>query len=186
MPDYQDPHALANDFGQFFVHKIEIIQERIDEICENESIKSVEEMKTKDLSIAFSEFNLLTGDEVKKIITKSASKNFSLDLIPTCLLKKCLDLLLPIITKIINLSLCLEFSPSAWKCALVIPLSKKFGLDLIFKSFRPVSNLHHLSKLTESVVVTQLRDHKESNGLIPAQASSCRKYHSTETALFKV
>ena len=143
-------------------------------------------MKTKDPSIAFSEFNLLTEDEVKKIITKSASKSCSLDPIPTWLLKKCLDLLLPIITLIINLSLRLGYFPSAWKCALVIPLLKKFGLDLIFKNFRPVSNLPYLSKLTERAVVTQLRDHNESNGLIPTHASSYRKYHSTETALLKV
>ena len=186
LPDYQDPHALANDFGQFFVHKIETIQERINEICENESIESIEEMKTKDPSIAFSEFNLLTEDEVKKIITKSASKSCSLDPIPTWLLKKCLDLLLPIITLIINLSLRLGYFPSAWKCALVIPLLKKFGLDLIFKNFRPVSNLPYLSKLTERAVVTQLRDYNESNGLIPTHASSYRKYHSTESALLKV
>ena len=95
MPDYQDPHALANDFGQFFVHKIETIQERIDEICENESIESIEEMKTKEPSIAFSEFNLLTEDEVKKIIIKSASKSCSLDPIPTWLLKNVLTYCFP-------------------------------------------------------------------------------------------
>ena len=51
---------------------------------------------------------------------------------------------------------------------------------------RPVSNLPYLSKLTESAVVTQLRDHNEYNGLIPTHASSYRKYHSTEAALLKV
>ena len=102
------------------------------------------------------------------------------------MLKKCLDLLLSIITSIINLYLRLGYFHITWKCALVIPLLKKFGLDLIFKNFRPVSNLPYLSKLVESAVVTQLRDQNECNGLIPSHASSYRKYHSTETALLKV
>ena len=36
LPDYQDPRALANDFSQFFAHKMETIQERMDVICDNE------------------------------------------------------------------------------------------------------------------------------------------------------
>ena len=42
------------------------------------------------------------------------------------------------------------------------------------------------SKLTESLVVTELRDHNESNRLISRHASLYRKYHSTETALLRV
>ena len=42
--------------------------------------------------------------------------------------------------------------PVAWKEALVLPLLKKPGLDILFTNFRPVSNLPFVSKLTESAV----------------------------------
>ena len=52
----------------------------------------------------FSEFNLLSESEVFDLITASAKKSFPLDPIPTKLLNECVDVLLPPITKIINLS----------------------------------------------------------------------------------
>ena len=39
--------------------------------------------------------------------------------------------------------------PEIWKEALVFPLLKKTGLDVIFKNFRPLSNLSFVSKLIE-------------------------------------
>ena len=78
--------------------------------------------KTKDLNVTFSEFNLLTEDEVEKIITKSASRSCSLDPIPIWKLKKCHDLLVAIIALIINQSLRLGCCPCTWKCPLTIPL----------------------------------------------------------------
>ena len=86
----------------------------------------------------------------------------------------------------INLSLSNGCFPDAWKCALISPLLKKLGLDLLFQNFRPVSNLPYVSKLTEKAVVDQLNDHTESNELLPENASAYRRDHSTETALIKV
>ena len=59
----------------------------------------------------------------------------------TSLVINCIDVLLPVITKIINLSLESGSFASNWKCALVNPLLKKTGLDLVFKNYRPVSNV---------------------------------------------
>ena len=49
-------------------------------------------------------------------------------------------MLLPVFTKIIYLSLESGVFADNWKCALVNPLLKKPGLDLVFKNFRPVSH----------------------------------------------
>ena len=59
---------------------------------------------------------------------------------PTPLVVNCIDSLLPAVTKIINLSLSAGYFPDEWKSAIVDPLLKKPGLDLIFKNYRPVSN----------------------------------------------
>ena len=58
--------------------------------------------------------------------------------------------------------------PVAWKEALVLPLLKKPGLDILFKNFRPVSNLPFVSKLTESAVYNQTHSHICMSNLYPA------------------
>ena len=69
------------------------------------------------------------------LVRASSKKSCGLDPIPTKLLLDCLqiDVLLPIITKMINYSLENGDFPAAWKNALVLPLLKKDGLKPIFK-----------------------------------------------------
>ena len=82
--------------------------------------------------------------------------------------------------------------PSNWilpwrvENALVKPLLKKLGLALVFPSFRPVSNLPFISKLTEKASVNQLSDHMNKVRPLPSGQSAYRPCHSTETALLKV
>ena len=123
---------------------------------------------------------------MRKLIESSAKKSCKLDPMPTPLVVNCIDSLLPVITNIINLSLSTGFFPDEWKCAIVNPLLKKPGLDLIFKNYRPVSNLQFVSKLTERAVYQQVHLHMETNNIYPLLQSAYRKQHSTETALLKV
>ena len=76
--------------------------------------------------------------------------------------------------------------PEIWKEALVFPLLKKPGLDVIFKNFRPVSNLSFVSKLIERAAFNQIHGHLVRNNLYPVAQSAYRRNHSTETALLKV
>ena len=73
----------------------------------------------------------------------------------TSLVINCIDVLLPVITKIINLSLGSGSFASNRKCALVNPLLKKAGLDPVFKNYRPVSHVQYMSKLTERAVFNE-------------------------------
>ena len=106
--------------------------------------------------------------------------------IPTWLLKECLDSLLPVLTLVVNKSLQFGYFPEEWKIALVKPPLKKLGLELIFPSFRPVSNLPFISKLTEKASVNQSSDHMNKVWPLPPGQSAYRPFHSTETALPKV
>jgi len=95
--------------------------------------------------------------------------------------------LLPVPTRLINMSLKPGQFPVAWKETLVLPFLKKPGLDMLFKNFRPVtSNLPFVSKLTESAVYNQTHGHICRNNLYPPNQSSHRKNYSTETALLRV
>ena len=87
-------------------------------------------------------FRVLNESEVQKVIEATPKKSCSPDPMPTPLVVGCIDILLPVITKVINLSLQTGSFADQWKCALVHPLLKKLGLDLVFQRFRPVNNLY--------------------------------------------
>ena len=73
-----------------------------------------------------------------------------LDPIPTWLLKKCVNELVPVITQIINLSFKNGDFPDTLKSALITPLIKKPSLDCeVLKNYRPVANLKFLAKTIE-------------------------------------
>ena len=74
-------------------------------------------------------FEEITEEELCKIISSMPSKTCSLDPLPTSLTKLLLPELLPLITKIINLSLCDGIVPNSFKEALIISLLNKSNLD---------------------------------------------------------
>ena len=131
-------------------------------------------------------FTLLTEHEVRKLIEAMPKKTCALDPMPTPFLVACIDTLLPVLTKIINLSLQNGIFADQWKCASVHPLLKKLGLEPIFQNFRPVSNLQYISKLTEKAVFIQTHGQMVTHNIYPELQSSYREHHSTETALLKV
>ena len=86
----------------------------------------------------------------------------------------------------VNLSLQTGYFAETWKTAVVHPSLKKTGLDLLLKTFRLISNLQFVSKLTERVVASQIQCHMMTNKLFPQLQSAYRSFHSPETALLKV
>ena len=108
----------------------------------------------------------VTEDEVRKIIMSGNSKSCALDPIPTKLLKTCIDCLLPSVTKIINASIETSLFPPQFKTASVAPVLKKPTLDKDeLSNYRPVSNLPYLGKITEKVVVKQLKEYLKDHDL---------------------
>jgi len=64
------------------------------------------------------------------------------NMIPTNLLRDCIDAILPYLTAMVNASLCQGCLPVSQKKAVVTPLLKKPSLDVHdLKNYRPVSNL---------------------------------------------
>ena len=127
--DYQ----LANDFGKFFAQKIAGIRSDIRSVNTNQICLPINATSTMTAS-CFSECNLLSESEVFDLIIASSKKSSPLDPIPTKLLNECVDVLLPLITKIINLLLDSGYFLHTCKCALVRPLQKRKDYPLSLRT----------------------------------------------------
>ena len=182
-PPVNNNVKLANQLGTFFVQKIETIGSKLDNMAQG--LPSPPNDYATVPPSSFSKFNPLTEEKGRKLIGSSAKskKSSTVDPMPTPLVMDCIDVLLPIMMKMINLSLESGLFADDWKCALVFPLLKKPGLDLLYKNYRPVSNLQYVSKLIEKAVFEQIHTHMMTHSLYPEFQSSYRQNHSTETAL---
>ena len=171
--------ALHDRFCMFFSQKIQNIRQDLD--------AHPSEPATFSAYDSLCLFQPVTEEEIRKLIVESPTKTCMLDPIPTSLTKECLSDLLPLITRIVNSSLCSGAVPPQFKQAVVTPLLKKPGLDPNdLKNFRPVSNLSFISKILEKVVLTQLQKHLSESDLLEIRQSAYRKNHSTETALLSI
>ena len=184
LPSHESLTDLANRFADFFEDKILHIRSNLED--------QRKQLTTHELDVcdvvppSLSEFRPASQDEIRKMIMQAPSKSCPLDPLPTWLVKDCLDALLPVITDIVNLSLC-STMPENLKEALLTPLLKKLSLDPdILKHFRPISNLAFLAKLVEKVVALRVNEHAEEHKLYEKLQSAYKSFHSTETALVKV
>ncbi|GFV38072.1 probable RNA-directed DNA polymerase from transposon X-element [Trichonephila clavipes] len=86
-------------------------------------------------------------------ISNRMTKNFSLKAIL-------------ILTILINKILTLNYFPKAWKEAIIFPILKPGKNKNIPSSYRPISLLSTLSKITESIILTRLKDFLYTNNII--------------------
>ena len=174
---------LVEQFSYFFADKIKRISETLKTAPKEELSCQLNDTTTAK----FMEFSSVSEDVVRDIVSKSPSTSCDLDPIPTWLVKKCLNVLLPIITKIVNLYIVQGYFPNSLKHANIKPLIKKPGLDSeTLKNYRPVANLKFLAKTVDRVCSSQIQDYLIENNLNGKIQSAYRSNHSTETALVHV
>jgi len=103
------------------------------------------------------------------------------------MVKRAADVLAPVISNVCNASLQTGHFPDSQKQARVTASLKKPSLnpdDL--NSFRPISNLTFLSKISERIATKQLTLHADQNELLPARQSAYHRFHCTESAVLVV
>ena len=77
--------------------------------------------------------------------------------------------------------------PKSCKSAQITQLLKKPSLDHnVASSYRPISKLPVLSKLSERLVLSRVMSYSNNLNLFPTHQSAYRRLHSTETAVTKV
>ena len=179
---YGSDDELAHDFNNFFKNKIDIIRS-------NFSNSPPSNYQTDDLDTSFdtflSVFRPSNTVEISNIIKKHGIKVSPADIFPAHLQSSTVDILIPFITDLVNLSLATG-SISGLTEAVIRPLLKAYDLDInLFNSFRPVSNLEFLGKLIERVVLSRLQDHMSKINYCNNTQFGYKKSHSTELLLLK-
>jgi len=112
---FTSAECLVDKFSNFFMWKTTVIRNKIITGSPN-TICNI----SMDADIMFNGnvlemFQLASEVEVKEIITMFLNKSCDLDPLPTWLLKKCVDQLLPLIIAIINRSLVESVMPLCFK-----------------------------------------------------------------------
>ena len=116
LPDV-NPSTLAIEFGRFFQQNINIIDESLevlsvplpsptsdDETCIAHAQSSSEPEPSPVLPCELFVFKALSIEEVQKLIARSPIKSCPLDPVPSFVLVQLVDILLPVLTSMINLS----------------------------------------------------------------------------------
>ena len=106
-------------------------------------------------------------------------------LLPSTVVKHHLNILLPIMTRLINWSLRTGSFHKVWKRSIIIPLQRKVGQDTKYTNYRPVNNLPFLSKIIEKAMILQLNLYLETYCLLPDTVCAYRKNLSTEHTILK-
>ena len=101
------------------------------------------------------------------------------------ILKDSKDVILHVLTKMVNLSFRTNTFPESMKAAIIKCLHKKDSTEEP-SNYRPISILPIISKIFERAAVDQVAQFLESNHLISRNQHAYRKGHSTVTSLFEV
>lgn len=181
LPESSSDRQLAEQFANFFSSKVErirtMVAEERAEIPENQG-------QLSPPTAMLIEFEEITFDHLKLLVRDMANKSCDLDVLPTWLVKECIDDLAPHLLKIVNLSLQCARVPVSLQQALVFPTIKNINGDRdSLANYRPVSNLSFISKLLEKVVLEQLTSYLSVNDLLNKHQAGYRVGHSCETLL---
>ena len=117
---------IAQSFAEYFVEKIDKIRDKYE--CVPPYSPQVEDIPK------FSKFTPLTEEETRKLVSSLQNKSCEIDPVPAKVFQMLQNELIPIYTRIINLSLGQGKLTQDWKNFSVKPLLKKTGLDLLRKT----------------------------------------------------
>ena len=143
-PTCSDDKTLAEVSINFFISKINVI---LSDLQRSRTSNTFE--VSSQCNSTFLTFGLVASDKICKLM-KSSVKSCSLEPVPSFVFKKCSEILVPFLTRMVNHCLTNGIVPDALKIARITPILKKSGADCEqLKNFHPVSNLKFITKLIE-------------------------------------
>ena len=171
---------LANRFVDFFHNKIEAIRS---DLFARQTPATNPFMDTQACNAKLPEFESMTEDQVNWLFMSKDMCN--LGPLPVSIMKDWMDLLLPVLTKMINMSIETATMPIQLKEAINRPKMKKnflyheviLGLSLTWKL---------ISNVIERAVSYQLTNYLKENDLEVSLQSAYKSFLSSKIALVKV
>ena len=118
----------------------------------------------------------------RAVRSMSNSRAVGIDGVPILAVRRCFDVIGPLLLHLINKSIVAGVFPERWKIACVVPVHKA-GDRGEASNYRPISLLPVMSKIAERVVCTQLSRYLFDNHLLSACQYAYRRGHSTEDAV---
>jgi len=131
LPVYSSSDIMSEQFSKFFKSKTDKIRRDLDAVVmpshDVDSKMDVNEQAGHRMTV----FKPTSLEEVENVLVNIPNKTCSIDPLPTWLLKQNLSLVVPIITKIVNVSMCtgnfqlllrMQLSPPFLKSPLLIPM----------------------------------------------------------------
>lgn len=186
LPAADSDFTLAENFNSFFIDKIRGLRENIIRYDNNIKINLNSTNEKRFSGCPMSTFDMVNENQLREIIGKTGIKCSRSDPLPSNVMTDNIDVLLPYICTLVNLSL-MNGTVEGAKLADIIPVLKKQGTDPeCMKNYRPISNLKFIGKLIERVVLKQLNAHMDKNKLHISYQSGYKKSHGTESLLLKI
>ena len=181
---------VADSQAEYYSQKIIKIKAKIPQVTIDPLHilkKAFKNWKPSEGNPSFS-LKTVTEKEVGEMIScLKTSHAYGIDKMDSATIKMAAATLIPVITHVINLSLCQAQFPARWKLSRILPLLKSKDCDPTSPgSYRPVSQLPVLSKLTERTVQRQLMKYLEDNKLLSTNHHAYREKHNTSTALIQL
>ena len=150
---------ITQGFAEYFMEKIDKIRDKFECVpLYSPPVENVPRLR---------KFAPLTETETRRLVSSLQNKSCDIDPVPAKVFQLLQDKLIPIYTRIINLSLRQAEFAQDWKNSSVKPLLKKTGLDLLRKNYQPVSNLMYISKMVEKAALNQFNAHSDNHNLLP-------------------
>ena len=133
IPDSECPSQLANEFGDFFIGKVQKIRNEVDRIGakletdKSDNMCNPYDMQSEKCSniFRFDTFKHVSEEDLLQVVSKCPNKSCSLDILPTWLLKQHFNVLLPVFARIVNMSLSSGIFPADLRTAIITPVLKK-------------------------------------------------------------
>ena len=188
-PQHMDSFTLASLFNNYFITKIVDIRNEFPVLESDAAQLSVTDFNAHSnvSHTSLTDFTPTNIEEVQKLLFKMNKTTCKLDPFCTSIIMQYPQYFIHVYVYIINLCFSSGVYPTAFKSAIVKPLIKKPTLDCeVLKSYRPISNLPFLSKLTEKVIAQRLVSHMQDTSAVEKFQSAYKAHHSTETALLRV
>ena len=169
--------SIANNINNFFVNIGSKLEREINVPSDKKFSHFLSDKRDENFN-----FTAVDENDIRKIADKlDNKKSCGIDGISNIIMKSIINILIKLITIIINQMLETGVFPDKLKVAKVIPLFKK-GDPTLLTNYKPISLLPSLSKIFEKVIYQQLYAYFENSNLFFKGQYGFRKGHSTEMA----